>query len=531
MATSNQVDTTVKSLKHLNEAQLNAVTMSFYQRLQRLTPIEFEIEKTTCFLLDNWKGKASSAFSRQYDALFSQVCDIKEALNDIYEMLVAANAAYLETDEGVRQQIAMSAATSSGSAQEKPRAGFTGKSTMEEALEHVLHTPAPRFEDALRSTMGAAFLGGLFLPQTVPGVVLGGSSLPEFLIADFIERARGHADSTSSGEGLGGGFSSGGGFGGGGGGGGGRFGGGRFGEETGAGGISAVLKDFLSDTPFSGEGKIKEHIIADYLPGTEPGGGMAGTGAASVISVLGTALGGIMGWGEGSGVSGNAGIGAGIHVLKEGWSAGGSVSADGVSARVGVTGSNGLSASAGVTCMQGEAHYSAGASLFSTDEDGNSVFNPNINAKVGASGSLLTADGSFQYGTDDLGIDANGKIELMSYEGSAEAEAHLYDENGNFDPTLSAGANVEVVIAGAEGSLTGKVMGVEGTVSGQIGVGLGASANASYKDGVISFGASAYFGVGGEIGFELDVGKGVENIKKGLCKASGKAWNYIKSWF
>lgn len=180
--------------------------------------------------------------------------------------------------------------------------------------------------------------------------------------------------------------------------------------------------------------------------------------------------------------------------------------------------------SLGVSASVYEAYASAEGGLFTEDDDGNLVFNPNIDAKVGASYTLLTANGDIAVGDEMLGAYANGNITVGKVSGEANLHASLRDENGNINPNAQVHASAEAVLVEAEAQAGVTVLGTDVNVSGSAYVGVGAHADISIGDGKIKCDIGAALGIGVSVGFEIDYGGTVDAIKKGAKSVLDKIW-------
>jgi hypothetical protein len=180
--------------------------------------------------------------------------------------------------------------------------------------------------------------------------------------------------------------------------------------------------------------------------------------------------------------------------------------------------------SLGVSISAYDAYASAEGGLFTEDEDGNLVFNPNIDAKMGASYTLLTAAGDIAVGNEMMGAHANGNITVGHVAGEASLHASLMDEDGAFNPSANVHAGMEAVLVEAEAQAGVTVLGTDVNVSGSAYVGLGAHADFDIGDGKIKCDIGAALGVGFSIGFEIDYGGTVDAIKKGAKSVLRKIW-------
>lgn len=182
-----------------------------------------------------------------------------------------------------------------------------------------------------------------------------------------------------------------------------------------------------------------------------------------------------------------------------------------------------------------EAHWSADAGMYMYNKDGGKFWSPRIAAEVGASATVLTvaANGALQITgkdtattLDDFGF--QGKVEgnAGKVEGKIEAKSILFDKNGNFKPEAKISGSIEAIAAEAKGSAGVTVAGVEANVTGKVGIGVGAHADVGLADGKFKVEIGAYLGVGGSVGFEIDIGGAVDAV----CKSAQAAWDWFKFW-
>lgn len=186
--------------------------------------------------------------------------------------------------------------------------------------------------------------------------------------------------------------------------------------------------------------------------------------------------------------------------------------------------------SLGVSALAYEAYANAKGGIFSTDEDGNLVFNPNIDAKAGASITALEVMGAYQIGNQLLGADANGHITVGKVSGEVAAQAGLMDENGNFDPHAKLNASAEAILVDAEASAGVTVLGTKAEVTGSVNVGVGAHANVEVGGGKISCDIGASLGIGASVSFTIDYSGTVDAVKKAAKSAFKGAWKALSPW-
>jgi WXG100 family type VII secretion target len=69
--------------------------------------VNLEVSKITQNVKENWVGEGRNEFESQYNLLIRKVDDFGDALKDIYDALVQAEADYEATDDQIRQQFTM----------------------------------------------------------------------------------------------------------------------------------------------------------------------------------------------------------------------------------------------------------------------------------------------------------------------------------------------------------------------------------------------------------------------------------------
>ena len=97
-----------ESLQYLDSSALETVNSRFLTALRSFTDIKEDIQKNTNTLFDNWVGEARNEYESQYLQLFQKISDIEDALKELYDMTVDAEAAFEDADDQIRQKIAMS---------------------------------------------------------------------------------------------------------------------------------------------------------------------------------------------------------------------------------------------------------------------------------------------------------------------------------------------------------------------------------------------------------------------------------------
>lgn len=188
----------------------------------------------------------------------------------------------------------------------------------------------------------------------------------------------------------------------------------------------------------------------------------------------------------------------------------------------------GLSASvtADLLKVSGEIGASAGLYAMEVAEDGSTSYrlSPGAEARIGASAAAFEAGASANYELID-GVDVHTSVTGTVGEATANAEAKIGIVDGEVN--LYAGAELEAIAGEVTGDVGINVAGVDGTVSASLNYGIGAHAEAGLEDGVFKVDVGVSVGVGGSIGFELDVGEALDNVVDAITGFSVSAWNYF----
>lgn len=180
-----------------------------------------------------------------------------------------------------------------------------------------------------------------------------------------------------------------------------------------------------------------------------------------------------------------------------------------------------------------EAHSNIEAGIYSykKDENGNlkKIFAPAINAAVGASITAFKAhtDGRLGFGDNHnmLGVYGKGDATAGKVSASGSTCVALFDKNGNINPQANANVELEAIAGELKGTAGISVLGVDAGVRGSINVGIGAHANVGYTDGVFKVDIGAAVGIGGSVGFEVDVGGAVNAVRnKAICMLKRMGW-------
>lgn len=197
--------------------------------------------------------------------------------------------------------------------------------------------------------------------------------------------------------------------------------------------------------------------------------------------------------------------------------------------------------------------YSYSADFMKAEASGSlEITGGGIEAEIGVAISAFTAEAEGQLGDDMLGLHGKVGVEAGKAEANGSLGLGIWDENGNFNPKLSAKVSAEAIAAEVSGKVGVDVAGVKVDAKGSLNFGVGAHADIGMRDGKLSVDLGASLGVGASIKFDVDisgaveyagdalnevgkaigdfagdVGKGLDNIGKGFSNGC----KMIAGWF
>lgn len=87
--------------------QIAAARETMHQIVKRFMEIKNQVNQTSQNLCEDWVGEGRNEYEAQYQLLISKVSDIGDSLEEMYQALVDAQAAYEETDRSYNQQVVM----------------------------------------------------------------------------------------------------------------------------------------------------------------------------------------------------------------------------------------------------------------------------------------------------------------------------------------------------------------------------------------------------------------------------------------
>ena len=197
-----------------------------------------------------------------------------------------------------------------------------------------------------------------------------------------------------------------------------------------------------------------------------------------------------------------------------------------------IKGENGLAsgeASYNVCHGEAEAHFKAGLYATKVDADGKVHYSlePGIDAKIGASFSLLDAAASGKIGTDNLNIHGDAGVAVGKVSGEAQGQL------GIVDGKLSAHASGSLEAIAVEGHVSGgvNIAGVDAKATASVNVGIGAHADIGYHDGTFHVDVGASLGLGASVKVDIDVGGFIDNVAEGAGKFVDSVKGFGKSLF
>ena len=181
-----------------------------------------------------------------------------------------------------------------------------------------------------------------------------------------------------------------------------------------------------------------------------------------------------------------------------------------------------------IAVAEGEAHGAISAGLYVLDGNGKKIFSPGVSAEVGASFSLVHAEGQWQaLGNENLGLNLEGEVSLGKVETKAGIDFQVLGKEGL---QVSVEAKAEAIAVEVEGSVGINVLGGEIEATGGINFGIGAHAEVGFRDGVFKCDIGASLGIGVSLDLEVDVGGMVSTVYEKAASIWDDAKDLLKGW-
>ena len=95
---------------NINVAKITETHKQIKKIVESYKEVNKEVADITHRIRENWVGVGRNEFDVQYDLLISKIDDFGDALEEIYDALVDAEAQYATVDDEIRQQIKMAIA-------------------------------------------------------------------------------------------------------------------------------------------------------------------------------------------------------------------------------------------------------------------------------------------------------------------------------------------------------------------------------------------------------------------------------------
>lgn len=92
---------------NINTKQIYDVHREIKNIVDSYKEINKKVSDITSEVNENWVGKGRNEFESQYNMLIRKIEDFGDTLQDIYDALVEAEAAYEDVDDDIRQEFRM----------------------------------------------------------------------------------------------------------------------------------------------------------------------------------------------------------------------------------------------------------------------------------------------------------------------------------------------------------------------------------------------------------------------------------------
>lgn len=93
------------AIEKLDTAGMDETALKFRDSIKQFGICCERMEIVTQVLLGTWQGKGRNGFEKQYRILKGKLADINDELYDIYEELIAAEAAFGEVDKEIAKEL------------------------------------------------------------------------------------------------------------------------------------------------------------------------------------------------------------------------------------------------------------------------------------------------------------------------------------------------------------------------------------------------------------------------------------------
>jgi hypothetical protein len=150
-----------------------------------------------------------------------------------------------------------------------------------------------------------------------------------------------------------------------------------------------------------------------------------------------------------------------------------------------------------------------------------------VGAGVGASITAFSAEEKGYLGTEDTQVYGKVGVTVGKADAQADVSVGVVDKNGNFNPSMYAGASAEILGGELSGTVGVKAVGVDVGLKGSVNYGLGAHANVGLHDGKLSVDIGATLGVGASVKVDIDFSEAIDAVSE----KAGDIWSGIKSIF
>lgn len=96
----------------INSGDIYEAHTKIKEILEAYKEVNLKVSTVTKTVNENWVGKGQTEFESQYNLLIKKIDDFGDTLQDIYNALVDAEAAYEEQDDSLRKEFVKAKANS-----------------------------------------------------------------------------------------------------------------------------------------------------------------------------------------------------------------------------------------------------------------------------------------------------------------------------------------------------------------------------------------------------------------------------------
>lgn len=97
----------IGNVEHIDTWKFSDAVTAFDKGVVEYNDIKKDVKNATTTLFTKWQGEGKKQFEKDYNTIFQQLTDIADILYELYDEIVDAQAAYVQTDEEMAKMMTM----------------------------------------------------------------------------------------------------------------------------------------------------------------------------------------------------------------------------------------------------------------------------------------------------------------------------------------------------------------------------------------------------------------------------------------